>query len=365
MAAAEGLARDQVVVVTGAFEDTPDEYWAAAQAAGTKRDLSSRSKFQHVVLKAADRNSSDAVTKNILLYAAGPRVKAIIVSPAPVGTANAFLKIREAAPEIIKIAVNPLDNNLRIESSADLVLETNVFARGYLLAYNAKQLGLTELVFLGGSNGLSDDQAERLEQNAKNACDELGLRFSEKPDGVKAQDYLAGRLAENGKKIMLWVDDRPDAVELLQMGLAAGATFTETPQPSLLKVFPQLFPFAVDQALDDYPKLIKKAEKITIDKGAAGHAGTWIFPAGYVLTSAAIEVIQKNQLKPQRSLDINDLQAIALRVAAGTKPVIKAYLDPATGVRARNHFLMHESDYLLGKGFLPSPAQEIPARYFE
>jgi hypothetical protein len=355
--------RDTILIVTGGFEETPDEFWAVAQA--QKAGSTASGKIEHVMLKAEERADAAAISRAIVSRARNPRVKAIIASPAFAGTAAAFAKIGETSPDILRVAVSPQDDALRIESSSDLVLGVDAFSRGYLLARNAHQLGLSELVYVDDGENFSEEDAARFAMNLKAACDEFGIAFSAKPGGQKASDFIAERVSANGGRVLLWANTRQGATPLYQQALSGGASFIETAAPSLLSVFPYLFGYTVSRSTDDYQKVLKKAEKSIIDRGLAGHVGTWLFPAGFTLTASAIDVVQKKQLKSQKSLDISILQDAIQKVAIGTKPVLRYYDDPDTGVRARNHFLFYESVYLLGKGFLPAMAEAIPARYFQ
>ncbi|MPN54494.1 hypothetical protein SDC9_202164 [bioreactor metagenome] len=40
------------------------------------------------------------------------------------------------------------------------------------------------------------------------------------------------------------------------------------------------------------------------------------------------------------------------------------YSDTTTGVRAKNHILIYQDTYIMGKGFMGTPSVTIPDKYF-
>jgi hypothetical protein len=348
----------EIAVITGAQEKTRDAFAAGKKLASQ----SAKGTYRHIVLGPDAFSDSGKAQKAITDIALDPKVKAVIVSPAPSGCAVAFSMARQKRPELICVALDPWENDLLIESSADLVISTDVVSRAVRLALVARQFGIARILYASGMPSFPSETDKRFLTVLAAACGDMGIELIQKDSRQGAQAFLDQQLAQTDVKSLLWCSERLSP-ESMRAYLSQGGYFLESPQPNLVDDFSAIF--SVDSKTDgaEYQKILKKYEKAAIDSNMAGHVGSWIFPEPYALTMGMAEFLREN---PGTKLSTRDQAAILEEISAhcpGTKATLASKVDPSSGVKCRNHYFFKENLYLLGKGFISVTAQEIPEKY--
>ena len=90
-----------------------------------------------------------------------PAMKAIIVNQAVPGTTEAFRRIKEKRPDIICIAGESHEDLPEIGSAADLVVNNDFVARGYLMIRTAHELGCDTFVHISFPRHMSYETMSR------------------------------------------------------------------------------------------------------------------------------------------------------------------------------------------------------------
>ena len=103
-----------------------------------------------------------------------PKMKAIIVNQAIPGTTEAFRQIKEKRPDIICIAGESHEDLPEIGSAADLVVNNDFVARGYLMIKTAHDLGCDTFVHISFPRHMSYETMSRRVAVMKEACKEFG-----------------------------------------------------------------------------------------------------------------------------------------------------------------------------------------------
>ena len=106
-----------------------------------------------------------------------PQMKAIIVNQAIPGTTEAFRQIKERRPDIICIAGESHEDLPEIGSAADLVVNNDFVARGYLMIRTAHELGCDTFVHISFPRHMSYETMSRRVAIMKEACKEFGMKF--------------------------------------------------------------------------------------------------------------------------------------------------------------------------------------------
>ncbi|MBO6107360.1 MAG: DUF3798 domain-containing protein, partial [Stomatobaculum sp.] len=106
-----------------------------------------------------------------------PQMKAIIVNQAIPGTTEAFRQIKERRPDIICIAGESHEDLPEIGSAADLVVNNDFVARGYLMIRTAHELGCDTFVHISFPRHMSYETMSRRVAVMKEACKEFGMNF--------------------------------------------------------------------------------------------------------------------------------------------------------------------------------------------
>ena len=89
-----------------------------------------------------------------------PAMKAIIVNQAVPGTTEAFRRIKEKRPDIICIAGESHEDLPEIGSAADLVVNNDFVARGYLMIRTAHELGCDTFVHISFPRHMSYETSD-------------------------------------------------------------------------------------------------------------------------------------------------------------------------------------------------------------
>ena len=105
-----------------------------------------------------------------------PLMKAIIVNQAVPGTTEAFRRIKESRPDIICIAGESHEDLPEIGSAADLVVNNDFVARGYLMIRTAHELGCDTFVHISFPRHMSYETMSRRVAIMKEACNEFGMK---------------------------------------------------------------------------------------------------------------------------------------------------------------------------------------------
>ncbi len=77
-----------------------------------------------------------------------PLMKAIIVNQAIPGTTEAFRRVKEKRDDVICIAGEAHEDPGVIQSAADLIINNDFIARGYLIINTAHELGCKNFSFI-------------------------------------------------------------------------------------------------------------------------------------------------------------------------------------------------------------------------
>lgn len=114
----------------------------------------------------------------------------------------------------------------------------------------------------------------------------------------------------------------------------------------------------------DFSAILKKVESAIVSKGGAGRFGTWAYSYGFTTTAAlaqhAINIVEgKSEL-----LKLSDIMKAFGEFTPGAEWNGSFYTDSETGVRARNHVLIYQDTYMMGKGFMKTPEVVVPEKYF-
>ncbi len=110
--------------------------------------------------------------------------------------------------------------------------------------------------------------------------------------------------------------------------------------------------------------ILKAINEAVIAQGGAGRFGTWAYSYGFTTTAAlaqhAINIVEgKSEL-----LKLSDIMKAFGEFTPGAEWNGSFYTDSETGVRARNHVLIYQDTYMMGKGFMKTPEVVVPEKYF-
>ncbi len=307
-----------------------------------------------------------------------PDMKAIIVNQAIPGTTEAFRQIKERRPDILCIAGESHEDLPEIGSAADLVVNNDFVARGYLMIRTAHELGCDTFVHISFPRHLSYETMSRRVAIMKAACEEFGMKFEMEtaPDpttdvGVPgAQAYILEHVPEwvdkYGTNSAYFCTNDAHTEPLLKMLLECGGYFIEADLPSPLMGYPGALGLDLTNEAGDFEKILAKVESAVVEKGGAGRFGTWAYSYGYTVSAGLAEHARNVILGQSELTDIDDISKAYGVFSPGAEWNGSKYTNAETGVKSDNTFLIYQDTYIMGDPghYMGSTKVEVPEKYF-
>jgi len=369
-------AEFHIGIVTGTVSQSEDDLRGAEVLIEEYGAVVDGGMIQHITYPDNFMQEMETTITQIVGLADDPLMKAIVVNQAIPGTTEAFRRVREKRTDILLIAGEAHEDPLVIESAADLVINNDFVARGYLIIHTAKEMGADGFVHISFPRHMSYETLSRRRTIMEEACNDLGLKFVFETAPDPTSDVgVAGAQQFILEKVPAWVDKYGENTAffctndahtepLLKQLVEYGGYFVEADLPSPLMGYPGALGIDLSAEKGDFPAILKKVEKTIADKGGAGRFGTWAYSYGYT-TTAGLGELAKNVLEGNAELaNLPDLMKAYNKYTPGAEWNGSFYTDANTGVRAKNHVLIYQDTYIMGTGYMGTPDVEVPEKYF-
>ncbi|MBO4846845.1 MAG: DUF3798 domain-containing protein [Lachnospiraceae bacterium] len=361
-------------IVTGSYAQSEDDR-RGAEAFQKKYGE------ENVVLAIYPDNFTEELETTIQIIvnlADDPDMKAIIVNQAVDGTTEAFRRIKEIRPDIICIAGEAYEDFADIEPVADLVVNSDFVARGYLMIRTAHELGCDTFVHISFPRHLEYESVARQVAIMQAACDEFGMTFAMEtaPDpttdvGVPgAQSYILEHTPEwvekYGQNSAYFCTNDAHTEPLIKMLLEHGGYFIEADLPSPLMGYPGALDLDLAEESGDFEEILKTVEDAIVKKGGAGRFGTWAYSYGYTVSAGLAEHARNVILGESELTNIDDLAKAYHEFSPNAEWNGSRYTDAETGVKSENTFLIYQDTYIMGDPgrFVGATKVEVPEEYF-
>lgn len=363
-------------IVTGTVSQSEDDLRGAEEMIKRYGSVSSGGKIQHVTYPDNFMDEAETTISVISGLADDPLMKAIIVNQSVPGTTEAFRRVKERRPDVLLIAGEAHEDPGVIQSAADLAINNDFVARGYLIIKTARDLGVDTFVHISFPRHMSYETLSRRAAIMKATSEDFGMTFvlETAPDPLSdvgiagAQQYILEKVPawveKYGKNTAYFVTNDAHTEPLLKQLLTYGGYFIEADLPSPLMGYPGALGLDLSAEAGDFSAILKKVESAIVSKGGSGRFGTWAYSYGFTTTAAlaqhAINVVEGNS----ELLKLSDIMKAFGEFTPGAEWNGSFYTDVATGVRARNHVLIYQDTYMMGKGYMNTPAVVVPEKYF-
>ena len=307
-----------------------------------------------------------------------PKIKAIIVNQAVEGTTEAFKKVKEKRPDILCIAGETFDVFDDIKGVADLVVNNDFVARGYLMIRTAHELGCDTFVHISFPRHLSYDIYSRRVNIMKAACEEFGMKFAmeEAPDpttdvGVPgAQAYITEHVpewvAKYGVNSAYFCTNDAHTEPLIKGLMEHGGYFIEADLPSPIMGYPGALDLDITGASGDFEEITKEVEEAVVANGGAGRFGTWTSSYGFT-NSAGLAEHARNVLMGKSELtNLNDILSAYRIYTPETEWNGSKFTNASTGEVMDNVFLVYQDTYIFGDPghYMGVTKVQVPEQYF-
>jgi len=377
--AASATAKDDfhIGIVTGTVSQSEDDLRGAEALISEYGAVADGGMIQHLTYPDNFMDESETTISVIAGLADDPKMKAIIVNQAVPGTTEAFRQVKAKRPDIICIAGEAHEDPGVIASVADLAVNNDFVARGYLIIHTAHELGCDTFVHISFPRHMAYETMSRRVAIMRATCEELGMKFvlETAPDPTSdvgiagAQQYILEHVPEwvekYGQNAAYFCTNDAHTEPLLRQLIKYGGYFIEADLPSPLMGYPGALGIDLTAEAGDFPAILKKVEAAVVEQGGANRFGTWAFSYGYTVSAGlgqhAINVIRGES----ELLKLSDIMKAYGKYTPGAKWNGSFYTDTATGVKAKNFVLIYQDTYIMGgKGFMGTTNIEVPEKYF-
>lgn len=239
-------AKFHIGICTGTVSQSEDDLRGAERMIEEYGNVADGGMIQHITYPDNFMQEMETTISQIVGLADDPLMKAIIVNQAIPGTTEAFRRVKEKRPDILCFAGEAHEDPGVIESAADLVINADNIARGYLIIAAAKKMGATDFVHISFPRHMSYELLSRRRNIMEEACKDLGLNFhfETAPDptsdvGVAgAQQFILEKvpawIEKYGDKTAFFCTNDAHTEPLLKRIAEMGGFFVEADLPSPL-----------------------------------------------------------------------------------------------------------------------------------
>ena len=362
-------------VVTVSVSQAEDNF-RGAEAVAKKYGLSTEGgKITVVTIPDNFMQEQETTISQIVSLADDPKMKAIVVAEGVPGTYSAFKAIREKRPDILLFVNNNHEDPVQVSTVADVVVNADSIARGYLIVKTAKDLGATKFMHISFPRHLSYETISRRKAVMEQAAKNLGLEYIEisAPDPLSdvgvpgAQQFILEQvpnwIKKYGKDIAFFATNDAQTEPLLKQIAANGGYFIEADVPSPTMGYPGALGIEfTDDEKGNWPKILEKVEKSVVEAGGSGRMGTWAYSYNFAGVEALTDLAIKSIESGDRDFTLDKLLA-SLDVATPGAKWNGSLMKNNNGVEVPNAFFIYQDTYVFGKGYMGVTSIEIPEKY--
>ena len=370
-------AKFHIGVVTGTVSQSEDDLRGAERLIKEYGDVAKGGMIKHLTYPDNFMSEMETTISQIVGLADDPLMKVIVVNQAIPGTTEAFRRVKEKRKDILCFAGEPHEDPGVIESAADLAINADNIARGYLIIAAAKKMGANAFVHISFPRHMSYELLSRRRNIMEVACKDLGLKFAFEtaPDptsdvGVAgAQQFILEKvpawLQKYGKKAAFFCTNDAQTEPLLKQVATLGGYFVEADLPSPLMGYPGALGIDLSKEKGNWPAILKKVEGAVVKAGGKGRMGTWAYSFGFANSAALAEFGKRIVEKKTKLGDFKTLMECFAQYTPGARWNGGYYTDLSTGTKRKNHVLIYQDTYILGRGYLDMTKVQVPEKYFK
>lgn len=315
----------------------------------------------------------ETTISNIVSLADDPLMKAIIVSDAVPGTAEAFKQVRAKRSDILLFAGKPMEDPNVIAPVADLAADYDQLSNAYVNVWAAKQTGAKSLVFISFPRHMSLELISRSWAIAQAAGKDLGIAtyYESATDPLSdvgvpgAQQYILEHvpawIQKYGEDTAFYTTNLALQEPLLKQIMQCGGMSVGILAPTL--GYPGAFGIDLSAEKGDWPAILKKVEETVVAKGGSGRFNAWGFSMDYVTVTGLGEYAKRCIEGTAKVGNQADMLSAYEKFSPGAEWNCNVYTDVGTGKKVANYFQLYQDTYVFGKGYLGATKEKMPEKY--
>ncbi|MDR1658039.1 MAG: DUF3798 domain-containing protein, partial [Deltaproteobacteria bacterium] len=304
-----------------------------------------------------------------------PLLKVIYIIEGVPGTADAFKKIRSKRPDILLLVSESHEDSALIAEAADLVVNADFIARGYLLPYVAKKLGVKTFVHVSFPRHMIDESLNRRRAIMELASKDLGMDFVYKnapdPTGEEGLEAAQNFILENVPK---WLDEygldtaffatnNAHTAPLIKQLIEHGGFFIEADVPSPIFGYSEVLNLSFDDLkVPDWQSIVKRVEAALVERGAGGRLGTWTASLSFANLMAMVEFGRLVTLGQVKKTDTDKLLELFKNSSNGVNWKGSIFMDQNQN-EIPNMLLIYQDTYIFGLGYEETTSVNVPIKY--
>ena len=312
-------------IVTTSVSQSEDNF-RGAEAIAKKYGLSNEGgKITIVTVPDNFMQEQETTISQMVSLADDPEMKAIVVAEGIPGTYPAFKAIREKRPDILLFVNNTHEDPVQVSTVADVVVNSDSVARGYLIVKTAHDLGATKFMHISFPRHLSYETISRRRAIMEQTAKDLGMEYIEMS--------------------------------------AHGGYFIEADLPSPTMGYPGALGIEfTDDEKGNWPKILEKVEKAVIAAGGSGRMGTWAYSYNFSGIEGLTDLAVKSIEAGDRDFTLDKVLASLDTATPGSK-WNGSLMKDNNGVEIKNSFFVYQDTYIFGKGYMGVTSVEVPEKY--
>nr|WP_314656954.1 DUF3798 domain-containing protein [uncultured Fusobacterium sp.] len=374
-ATTEATQNYHIGIVTTSVSQSEDNF-RGAEAVGKRYGLiSDGGKVTIVTVPDNFMQEQETTISQMVSLADDPDMKAIIVAEGIPGTYPAFKAIREKRPDILLFVNNTHEDPVQVSTVADVVVNSDSVARGYLIVKTAHDLGATKFMHISFPRHLSYETISRRRAIMEQTAKDLGMEYIEMsaPDPVSdvgvpgAQQFILEQvpnwIKKYGKDIAFFATNDAQTEPLLKQIAAHGGIFIEADLPSPTMGYPGALGIEfTDDEKGNWPKILEKVEKSVVEAGGSGRMGTWAYSYNFAGLEGLTDLAVKSIESGDRDFTLDKVLASLDTATPGSK-WNGSLMKNNNGVDIPNSFFVYQDTYIFGKGYMGVTSVEVPEKY--
>jgi len=342
-ATTEATQNYHIGIVTTSVSQSEDNF-RGAEAVGKKYGLvNDGGKVTVVTVPDNFMQEQETTISQMVSLADDPDMKAIIVAEGIPGTYPAFKAIREKRPDILLFVNNTHEDPVQVSTVADVVVNSDSVARGYLIVKTAHDLGATKFMHISFPRHLSYETISRRRAIMEQTAKDLGMEY--------------------GKDIAFFATNDAQTEPLLKQIAAYGGYFIEADLPSPTMGYPGALGIEFsDDEKGNWPKILEKVEKVVVEAGGSGRMGTWAYSYNFSGLEGLADLAVKSIETGDRDFTLDKVLA-SLDIATPGSKWNGSLMKNNNGVDIANSFFVYQDTYIFGKGYMGITSVEVPEKY--
>jgi hypothetical protein len=368
-------AKFHIGIVTGTVSQSEDGYrggealaeeYGTAAAGGVIAAINWPDNFQ---------SEQETTIANIVGLADDPLMKAIVVSDAVPGTAEAFKQVRAKRSDILLFAGKPMEDPGIIGPVCDVAADMDQLSNGYINVWAAKKMGAKSLVFVSFPRHMSQELISRGWAIAQAAGKDLGVTtyYESATDPLSdvgvpgAQQYVLEHvpawIQKYGKDTAFYTTNLALQEPLLKQIMQYGGMSVGILAPTL--GYPGAFSIDLSAEKGNWPAILKKVEETVVAKGGSGRFNAWAFSLDYVTVAGLGEYAKRCIEGTAKVGNQADMFSAYEKFSPGAEWNCNVYTDVGTGEQVANYLQLYQDTYVFGTGYLGITKVGVPEKYLK